>query len=335
MADQAAKICVVCGLSCAGMPRTKDPKGRYYHNECYEQRRHELEAKRSAATPVEAPAFAGLDAGDDEGFDPFAGDGGPEPLAGDDGGFDPLAGDEGGFDPLGEEAASPTMEVCPKCANPVDAGAVLCTNCGHNFKTGEHAVAPPPTASEGPSLHARMAHKRQTEAVASDTVRAEYIKPLVLLAVGSAGTFLSITSAGASLGALGGTGAQDAAAGAAVGATLAVFVLIWLVIASIATAAIYWLAAKTWLGDLGPAHLILLRVMGITSMTFAAFFLTMLISVAGTPLVGCFGLIATAAVHIGLTMWLFDISFWQVVLLGIFVSIVDAGLGFVIGMLSG
>jgi len=29
------KNCVVCGKSCDGQPRTKDPKGRYYHADCY------------------------------------------------------------------------------------------------------------------------------------------------------------------------------------------------------------------------------------------------------------------------------------------------------------
>jgi hypothetical protein len=32
-----AKICVICQCNCAGKPRTKDPKGRYYCQPCYDE----------------------------------------------------------------------------------------------------------------------------------------------------------------------------------------------------------------------------------------------------------------------------------------------------------
>lgn len=41
-----AKLCVVCGNDCAGKPRTKDPKGRYYCRSCYES------AKQAVASPA-------------------------------------------------------------------------------------------------------------------------------------------------------------------------------------------------------------------------------------------------------------------------------------------
>lgn len=49
-----AKICGICGEDCAGQPRIKDPKGRYYHKACYER----VMAERAAA--ASAPADRGL-----------------------------------------------------------------------------------------------------------------------------------------------------------------------------------------------------------------------------------------------------------------------------------
>ncbi len=48
MVDQPTKICVVCGLDCAGQPRTKDAKGRYYHKDCHDRAERERDARRSA-----------------------------------------------------------------------------------------------------------------------------------------------------------------------------------------------------------------------------------------------------------------------------------------------
>lgn len=107
------KTCVICGEDCAGQPRIKDKKGRYYHKTCYEQAKAK---KASPAPPVEAAL---------------------KPLA--------IEGDEpGGFDPFGDLADSPAPEAppvganaCPSCGNALQSGSVLCMNCGYNQKGGK------------------------------------------------------------------------------------------------------------------------------------------------------------------------------------------------------
>ena len=53
---EPSKPCGICGQDCAGRPRIKDPKGRYFHEHCYEQARETQAAQRKAAaidpTPV-------------------------------------------------------------------------------------------------------------------------------------------------------------------------------------------------------------------------------------------------------------------------------------------
>ena len=158
-----------------------------------------------------------------------------------------------------------------------------------------------------------------------DQFDAEYMKPLVLLVGGVAVTMMAMMGFGATAG-----------AGSAFGA------LVHLVIGSATGAAIFWLAAKTWLDDLGPAQLILLRVAGINAAVVAVFSLMVAVGMprgvslwpssdwVGDLAFGCFGLLIISACWIGLTMWLFDLSFVQVVLLIIFVFIVNFVIGYVL-----
>lgn len=176
----------------------------------------------------------------------------------------------------------------------------------------------PPTSPEARPLDPRIVHRRLIADTARNTIRAEYMKPLVLLVGGVAVTMMAMMGFGAT-----------ARAGSAFGA------LVHLVIGSATGAAIFWLAAKTWLGDLGPAQLILLRVAGINAAVVAVFSLMVAVGMpmqvslwpssdwVGDLAFGCFGLLIISACWIGLTMWLFDLSFVQVVLLIIFVFIVN------------
>lgn len=175
-----------------------------------------------------------------------------------------------------------------------------------------------PTSPEPRPLDPRIGHRRLIADTARNTIRAEYMKPLVLLVGGVAVTMMAMMGLGATAG-----------AGSAFGA------LVHLVIGSATGAAIFWLAAKTWLGDLGPAQLILLRVAGINAAVVAVFSLMVAVGMptqvslwpssdwVGDLAFGCFGLLIISACWIGLTMWLFDLSFVQVVLLIIFVFIVN------------
>jgi len=118
MSDAQTKVreCQACGKDCTGQPRIKDKKGRYLHKACYEKAR----AKALARKPVEVAA--------------------PPPPDNDD-----LYGLEGADLGLGDDmladipAHDANAATCPNCGSAAQAGAVLCTVCGHNFQTGKSA----------------------------------------------------------------------------------------------------------------------------------------------------------------------------------------------------
>ena len=57
--SQPSKVCVVCGADCAGRPRVKDPRGRYFCKPCYEtavqNKKHAKEAAAAPSTPRGCP----------------------------------------------------------------------------------------------------------------------------------------------------------------------------------------------------------------------------------------------------------------------------------------
>lgn len=118
MPDASEKICVLCGESCAGQPRIKDSRGRYYHKHCHEravrqQRQRERRHERSATE-----AFVAAEP--------------PPVLGGDDDVMSMLLDDS-------LPAVPPTMagaSTCPSCGEALAAGAVLCVHCGFNVQSG-------------------------------------------------------------------------------------------------------------------------------------------------------------------------------------------------------
>ncbi len=110
------KICVACGQDCSGKPRTKDPRGQYYCQECYDRRKAELEV--SGDTP-QVPLEAIIP---------------PESAT---------------WPPAVDANLAPPPIVehrCPHCGQPVAPDAVLCTQCGFarntetQFQTGVEQV---------------------------------------------------------------------------------------------------------------------------------------------------------------------------------------------------
>lgn len=128
-APRSRKVCVLCGQDCSNRPRVRNARGRYYCKSCYEQ----AASQRAAMTPVPAR---------------------PKQT--------------GGLDLLGEivdqlaQPASPTAPArsCPACGGALDADAVICTNCGHNSKTGRsnatEVAAPVVVTSDDGSAHGRV-----------------------------------------------------------------------------------------------------------------------------------------------------------------------------------
>lgn len=126
MSDQTRpeKICVICGQDCAGQPRTKDAKGRYYHTGCYEEAKRAMEARKAAEAAAARPppppppkeeVYDVLGAAVDE-MAPSPG--APAPA---------------GAPSMGIGAA----RVCPNCGGALAADALICTGCGYNLQTGK------------------------------------------------------------------------------------------------------------------------------------------------------------------------------------------------------
>ncbi len=101
--ESSGKICFFCGASCAGQPRGKDPRGRYYHKACMEAARH----------PEDEPA---PDASGEPGFAADA--------------------DGGMLSEIFEDAPKPSGQPCPQCGTALMPQAVICTNCGYNTQSG-------------------------------------------------------------------------------------------------------------------------------------------------------------------------------------------------------
>ena len=100
---RAPKTCVICIKDCAGSPRVKDRRGRYYHRPCFRAMRREL-------LPVKDGAKRG-------------------PLK-----SVPIA--EAINDLISSPTEAPSTNACPSCADSLAPQAILCTRCGYNRVTG-------------------------------------------------------------------------------------------------------------------------------------------------------------------------------------------------------
>jgi len=106
-ASGSAKVCVVCGEDCANRQRTKDNKGRYYCQPCYEKARHDVQKKVAAPLKIpKAPA---------------------RPIP--DSTFNP-------FDEMLESTQRTSGRTCGSCGNPIAEDAIICLGCGFNIETG-------------------------------------------------------------------------------------------------------------------------------------------------------------------------------------------------------
>ncbi|MCZ6835082.1 MAG: hypothetical protein O7G85_04845 [Planctomycetota bacterium] len=105
------KLCVICGEDCSQSPRTKDKKGQYYHQSCYDDAR-----EKQAATQAQDVEPSSLEIEESSMFESDSMNMLDDLLP------DPTASSEGNS--------------CPGCSQPVAPGAVVCMNCGHNLQSG-------------------------------------------------------------------------------------------------------------------------------------------------------------------------------------------------------
>lgn len=134
------KICVICGENCAGKPRVKDPKGRYYCRACYEEAQQKKANRESADQELDDDRDH-VDERDhlQEPDQPFEIPPGHKQTA-DFGGslLDDIDADVEPDMPTGPPVSG---DGCPQCGATIDPGAVLCVQCGYNFKTGQAVSA--------------------------------------------------------------------------------------------------------------------------------------------------------------------------------------------------
>lgn len=128
MADDSSKQCIMCGKERRGLPRVRDPKGRYYCPECYEQgieRKKKLAAEHSSGNALAS----------DENDDTHAGIGADSPV--------PTRATLGPsllddlVDDVVPAAKRPAVAPCESCGQPTTVDAIICTSCGYNRQTGE------------------------------------------------------------------------------------------------------------------------------------------------------------------------------------------------------
>ncbi|MCG3131057.1 MAG: hypothetical protein FLDDKLPJ_01832 [Phycisphaerae bacterium] len=129
------KICRLCGVDCANRPRTRDSKGHYYCQPCFDKVN---KAAQSGEPVVARPVKAR----------------GPAPSA---------RAKSGEPDLLAElsdlESSSEAIDggpLCESCGTPMQRGAILCTSCGFNKRIGQKLAvkidgAAPPTSPRAAS----------------------------------------------------------------------------------------------------------------------------------------------------------------------------------------
>lgn len=111
--ESAGKFCNACGDDVSGKPRTKDTRGRYYCKPCYAAAAQRSRAAAPPSAPPRTPAPVLAASTDDD---------------------DLLSGLSGG---AAIASLSAVMQACPGCSAGIAADAVLCTNCGFDFRTGK------------------------------------------------------------------------------------------------------------------------------------------------------------------------------------------------------
>ena len=151
MDQQSAKICAICGKDCSNDLRIKDPKGRYFHRDCYERA---AQAQHQQAPPAPIPEAPPVDSIPIEpapletlAVEPVPPEPPPVPQpsaepppAQMEDNADVFEVEEDSQSDLPPEAiyqtAHTTDFACPGCGAAMGPGAIICTNCGYNTKTG-------------------------------------------------------------------------------------------------------------------------------------------------------------------------------------------------------
>lgn len=211
-------------------------------------------------------------------------------------------------------AEPPATPACTRCGNQLMPGAVLCTNCGLDRRSGrcfESAVERPVDDVSVAPAAGRWDRVLERQAVdAARAARREYFIPAAMLVLG-VGVVLALRFI------LNG----NAAPGALVGGYL-----IGLGIEVVVGVVGLFVAARLWLGGAGPLPLGILRLAGIYAVVDA-------VSIVVSPLLG-FGWVIRLGVYLGLLSWLFDMDLRDSAMLGIITFALKIAVGFALVALA-
>lgn len=117
---------MLCGEDCAGQPRVKDKRGRYYCPMCYDKAVEQVRADQTSAQIIGSSSGGATTVADDSPLRSMINEG------------DDVS-----------TAVGAARRTCTVCGQPVDPAWVLCTNCGFNLRSGE---ALEPTKLDAPLL---------------------------------------------------------------------------------------------------------------------------------------------------------------------------------------
>lgn len=137
----SSKVCVVCGEDVSSKPRTKDVKGRYYCQACYQRAIAAKQAKRESMPMPKAPPRAS--ASHRAPAPPFDSRDEPQPNV-----------LEGLLDLEPASGAAAHGKRCPGCGSAMASDAVICTFCGYNMQTGHRLTVEKVAAKEPGALSA-------------------------------------------------------------------------------------------------------------------------------------------------------------------------------------
>lgn len=272
-----AKVCIKCGRDCAGRPRVRDPQGRYTCREC-------IDNPMPRSSPPLPPSSDEVDLG-------YA---------------------------LVEEqrAATPTVPenaTCMGCGILMAPGALMCTHCGFDTRTGMQAatdqggnlsgrrcekcgydlsgLTKPRCPECGTVFRLRGSLKQRSMEDSREVAKWAYLKPLIMFAIGAVIML-----------------AEQGAQGGLEGALH--WVIRYAVEVPIGVAA-FWLCCLTFLGFDAPMHLTAIRLAGIYAVTDVVALVAGFIPIPIVPMV------IVLTVYIGLLMDTLDLDYQDALLLGL------------------
>lgn len=167
--SDAGKICIKCGVDCAGKARVKDSRGRYLCGVCYAEAKKKQGSMAGGTAMASATGIA-TDAIVDQPDEVRSIEARPTAAAP----YEMVPGDL-------PQGPNPDGMPCPECGQHIPAKSVLCVTCGYNAAIG--AKIDTVTGADKPKKHHRDA---EHEALSREVARQAYMTPAIatIVAVG-------------------------------------------------------------------------------------------------------------------------------------------------------